>query len=154
MIKEMRRKDRKIFNDGIEEVLINGEYGTLASIGEDGYPYIVPLNYVYYNKSLYFHSAKDGYKLQNIERDAKISFCVVTSTEVLPSEFSTKYKSVIASGVASQVTDDLKDIILLQFVDKYSHDFLDEGKKYIEKAKDRVKVIKINIQHLTGKARR
>lgn len=154
MIKEMRRKDREIFNDGIEEVLINGEYGTLATIGEDGYPYIVPLNYVYYNKSLYFHSAKEGYKLQNIERHAKISFCVVTSTEVLPSEFSTKYKSVIVSGVASQVTDDLKDIILLQFVDKYSHDFLDEGKKYIEKAKDRVKVIKINIQHMTGKARR
>ncbi len=153
MIKEMRRKDREIFNDDIEEVLINGEYGTLATIGEDGYPYIVPLNYVYYNKSLYFHCAKEGYKLQNIERNVKVSFCVVTSTEVLASEFSTKYKSVIAFGQASEATDDLKDTILIKFIDKYSPDFSDEGKIYIEKAKDSVKVMRINIQHMTGKAR-
>lgn len=154
MIKEMRRKDREIFNDDIEKILISGEYGTLSTIGEDGYPYIVPLNYVYYNKSLYFHCAKEGYKLKNIEKNNKVSFCVVTSTEVLQSEFSTKYKSVIASGVACEAPEDLKATILMEFIDKYSHDFSDEGKKYIDKAKDNVKVIKINIQQITGKARK
>ncbi len=153
MVNEMRRKDREIFNEDIEDVLFNGEYGTLATIGEDGYPYIVPLNYVYYNKFLYFHCAKEGYKLQNIERNAKVSFCVVTSTEVMPSEFSTKYKSVIVCGATGEVTDDLKETILMKFIEKYSPGFSDEGKKYIEKAINSVKVMRINIQHITGKAR-
>lgn len=154
MFKEMRRKDREIFSEGIEEILIHGEYGTLSTISDDGYPYIVPLNYIYYNKCIYFHCAKEGYKLQNIEKNNKVSFCVVTGTEVLPSKFSTKYKSVIAFGTASEVTDDLKETILIQLIDKYSHNFLDEGKKYIEKAKDNTKVMKIEIQHITGKARK
>lgn len=149
----MRRKDREIFNEDIEEILMHGEYGTLSTISDDGYPYIVPLSYIYYDKCIYFHCAKDGYKLQNIKRNNKISFCIVTDTEVIASEFSTKYKSVIVFGIASEVIDDLKETILIKFIDKYSHNFLAEGKKYIDKAKDHTKIFKIDIQHMTGKSR-
>jgi len=152
MFKEMRKKNREIFNEQLEEILIHGEYGTLSTISENGYPYIVPLSYVYYEKCIYFHCAKEGHKLENIKQNNKVSFCVVTDTEVLPSKFSTKYKSIIAFGTASEVTDDLKEIILTELIDKYSHDFLEEGKKYITKAQAHTQIIKINIQHITGKA--
>ena len=152
MFKEIRRKDREIFSEDIEETLINGEYGTLSTISDNGYPYIVPLNYIYYDKSIYFHCAKDGHKLENIKKNNKVCFCVVTDTQVLPSKFSTKYKSCIAFGTASEVTEDLKEIILTKFIEKYSRDFLDEGKKYIESTKDNISIIKIDIQHKTGKA--
>ena len=152
MFKEMRRKDREILSKQLEEILFYGEYGTLSTISENGYPYIVPLSYVYYDKCIYFHCAKEGHKLENIKLNNKVSFCVVTDTEVLPSKFSTKYKSVIAFGTASEVTDNLKENILIQLIDKYSKDFLDKGKKYIEKARENTKIIKIDIQHMTGKA--
>lgn len=152
MFKEMRRKDREIFNKKLEEILLDGEYGTLSTISENGYPYIVPLNYVYYDKCIYFHCAKEGHKLEDIKQNNKVSFCVVTDTEILPSRFSTKYKSVIAFGTASEVTDNLKENVLIQLINKYSKDFLDEGKKYIDKAKENTKIMKINIQHMTGKS--
>lgn len=152
MFKEMRKKNREIFNEKLEEILIRGEYGTLSTISENGYPYIVPLSYVYYEKCIYFHCAKEGHKLENIKQNNKVSFCVVTDTKVLPSKFSTKYKSIIAFGTASEVTDDLKEIILTELIDKYSHDFLEEGKKYIKKAQAHTTIIKIKIQHMTGKA--
>jgi nitroimidazol reductase NimA-like FMN-containing flavoprotein (pyridoxamine 5'-phosphate oxidase superfamily) len=153
MFTEMRRKDREIFGEEIEKILFNGKYGTLSTIGDNGYPYVVPLSYVYYNKSIYFHCAKDGYKLQNIVQNDKVSFCVVTDIEVIPEKFSTKYNSVIAFGTASEVTGESKDIILLHLIDKYSHDYIDKGKTYIENTKDDTTIIKIDIQHITGKAR-
>lgn len=153
MFREMRRNDREIFDKDIEDILVNGEYGTLSTIGDNGYPYIVPLSYVYFNNAIYFHCAEEGYKLQNIEKNDKVSFCVVTDTEIIPAKFSTKYKSAIVFGTCSIVPDDLKETILIQLIDKYSHDFLQEGKKYVEKAKDNTKVMKIEIKHMTGKAR-
>src|SRR5471030_1179003 len=104
MFKEMRKKDREIFNEDIEEILNQVEYGFLSTIGDDGYPYAVPLSYIYYDKCIYFHGAKEGNKLQNIEKNNKVSFCIVTDTEVLQSKFTTNYKSVIAFGLASEAT--------------------------------------------------
>lgn len=153
MFKEMRRKDSEIFNEDIEEILIQGEYGTLSTISEDGYPYAVPLSYIYYDKCIYFHGAKEGNKHQNIENNNKVSFCVVTDTQVLPSEFTTKYKSVVAFGIASEATDDVKETVLFELIKKYSPEFLEEGKKYIQKGKNYTKIVKIDIKHITGKAR-
>lgn len=154
MFKEMRRKDREIFNEEIDEILVNGEYGILSTINENGYPYTVPLSYVYYDKCIYFHCAREGQKLENINKNPKVSFCVVVNTEVLPDKFSTKYKSVIAFGEASEVSDEIKETVLFETIKKYSKGFLEEGKKYIEKGKAHTKIIKIDIQHITGKARK
>lgn len=64
MFYEMRRKDRLLTEKEAKEILSEGEYGVLSTIGEDGYPYGVPVNYVYLNDSIYFHCAADvGHKL-------------------------------------------------------------------------------------------
>lgn len=154
MFKEMRRKDREIFDEEIDEILSNGEFGTLSTISENGYPYTVPLSYVYYKNAIYFHCASEGHKLENIKKNSKVSFCVVTGTEVLPDKFSTKYKSVVAFGEASEVEDGFKETILIQIINKYSKGFLDKGKKYIEKGKNNTKIIRIDINYITGKARK
>lgn len=154
MFKEMRRKDRQIFDDEVQEIIAKGEYGILATVNENGYPYTTPLSYVYFDGSIYFHCAQVGQKLDNIQRNNKVSFCIVRNTEVLPQEFATKYESVVIFGQANEVTDELKEIALLKLIEKYSPDFLEEGKQYIENAKAQTVIIKIDIEHVTGKARR
>lgn len=154
MFKEMRRKDREIDKEEVIEILENGEYGILATISENGYPTTVPLSYVYFDNYIYFHSATVGEKLDNIERNSNVSFCVVLDTEVLPGEFSTRFKSVIAYGHAAELTGDMKDKVLYKLIEKYSKDFLEQGKVYIEKAKNKTKVVGIEIVKVTGKARR
>ena len=70
MKREMRRKDRMISEEECLKVLEEAEYGSLATISEDGTPYITPLNFVYTDGALYFHCAKDvGHKLDNIARN-------------------------------------------------------------------------------------
>ncbi len=153
MFKEMRKKDREVLGEDIEKILTNGEYGVLATVGENGYPYTVPLSYVYQDNSIYFHCAKEGHKLDNIEKNHKVSFCVVTDTEVLPGKFSTNYKSIIAFGEAKELTGVLKRDILFKFIEKYSQSFIEEGKRYIERAQDSAKIVEIKIEHITGKSR-
>ena len=149
----MRRKDREGSAQMIEDVLVKGEFGTLATISEIGYPYTVPLSYVYLDESIFFHCAKQGHKLNNIQHNNKVSFSIVTDVNLLPSEFVTNYKSVIAFGEASEVTGDGKEDALRKLIEKYSADFIREGNDYIQRAQDNTTVIKIDIHHLTGKVR-
>ncbi|WP_143317752.1 pyridoxamine 5'-phosphate oxidase family protein [Clostridium sp. HBUAS56017] len=154
MFREMRRKDRELKNDEIIEVLKNTSYGILSTISENGYPYGVPISYVFFNDSIYFHCATKGHKLDNILNNDKVSFCVVDSIYVLPEEFSTKYESIVVFGKAIEVLDDEKNMALLETLNKYSPDFIEQGKEYIIKAGKATKVIKITIDHISGKARR
>ncbi|MCR3758609.1 pyridoxamine 5'-phosphate oxidase family protein [Clostridium felsineum] len=153
MFREMRRKDRELRNDAIIEILKNNEYGILSTISENGYPYGVPLSYIYMNDSIYFHSALDGHKLDNIKISDKVSFCVVGETSVVPDEFTTNYESVIIFGKAKEIFDDEKTSVLLEILKKYSKEYIEKGTIYIEKAGQRTKVFKININHISGKKR-
>lgn len=148
----MRRKNKQLSRDEIIEILSKSEYGVLSTISSNGYPYGVPLNYVYYQGSIYFHSAVSGHKIENIDKDPKVSFCVVGNTKLLPAEFNTKYESVIIFGTAKEVFDEEKADALLAIVNKYSKDFIEEGKKYIASAGKKTKVIRIDIVHIEGKA--
>lgn len=154
MFREMRRKDREIKNDEVIEILKNNDYGILSTISQNGYPYGLPISYVYINDSIYFHCAVEGHKLDNIKNNDKVSFCVVGKTCVLPDKFSTKYESVIIFGMAVEVFDDEKNIALLEILNKYSPDYIEKGKEYIANAGVKTKVIKINIEHISGKARK
>jgi len=136
------------------EVLKKNDYGVLSTINSNGYPYGVPVSYVYCNGSIYFHCALVGEKLDNIAAHNKVSFCVVGETCILPDKFSTKYESVILFGTASEVFDEEKNMALLEILNKYSPDFLEKGKEYIKTANSKTKVMKINIDHLSGKARK
>jgi nitroimidazol reductase NimA-like FMN-containing flavoprotein (pyridoxamine 5'-phosphate oxidase superfamily) len=153
MFKKIRLKDRVVNDEKAIEIITKGSFGVLATIGEDGYPYGVPLNYTYFDSCICFHCAQEGHKMDNIIFNKKVSFCVVTKSDVLGNEFDTDYESAIAFGKASVITDDSeKKSILLSVLNKYSADYLKAGNNYMKKNWDETSVVKIKIDHLSGKA--
>lgn len=152
-MQEMRRKDRQITNEEAKEILLNGEYGILSMVS-DGRGYGVPISYAYKNDKVYLHCAKEGEKLNAIKANDLVSFCVIGKTEILPMKFSTKFESVIVHGKASLLDDEEKNEALFALIEKYSPDFLEAGRKYIEKSGIETELIEITIENMTGKARR
>ena len=77
MFREMRRKRQALSASEVAEILHRGISGVLALLGDEEYPYAVPLSYVYDEGKLYFHSATSGHKIDAVGRSAKASFCVI-----------------------------------------------------------------------------
>lgn len=150
-MRELRRKDKQITLEEAQLLLTVAEYGILSTVATEGQPYGVPLNYVYTNEAIYFHCALSGHKIVNIENNPKVSFCVVGDIEILPADFSTNFVSTVAFGVASEVVGEERYNSFMALLEKYSPDYLEEGKKYIEKLDKVTKVIKIDIQQIIGK---
>ncbi len=150
----MRRKDREVSIKESIDLLKNAEYGVLSTASEDGRPYGVPLNFCFINSCIYFHCALEGHKIDNIEQNKYVSFCVVGRTKILPEEFATEYESAIAFGECKEVFGEEKHRALEGLLSKYSPQFMDKGKRYIDKFGNKTRVFKIEITELTGKARR
>lgn len=153
-MKSIRRKDREFTTQEAFGLLESAEYGVLSTVDIDSQPYGVPLHYAYKNKFIYFHCALSGQKLDNIEHNAKVSFCVVGNTKVLPDQFATEYESAIVFGIASEVEGAERHNALLWILEKYSPAFIEEGKLYIAQNEKAAKVFKIEIKHISGKVRR
>lgn len=154
MFPELRRKDRKIGDEAAKEILHQGEYGVLSMACPSGYGYGIPLSYVYLDNALYFHCAHDGYKMDIIKANNKVSFCVVGESVTLPDKFSVKYSSVIVFGRAMEVFDGEKEAALLGLVAKYSSGFTEAGKDMIRDEWENTAVMKISIEQMCGKARK
>jgi uncharacterized protein len=150
----IRRKDREISIDEASQLLAHCPYGVLATVGADGQPYAVPVSYVFHDRCIYFHCADEGHKLDNIRANQAVSFCVVGATKTLPNEFATEYESAVAFGTASEIDDDEKREALVKILEKYSPDFMASGAKYITGKLDQTTVVKIDVDHISGKARR
>jgi nitroimidazol reductase NimA-like FMN-containing flavoprotein (pyridoxamine 5'-phosphate oxidase superfamily) len=153
-MRKIRRKDREIGTHEAISLLTNCEYGVLSTADDDGQPYGVPLSYVYEDDCIYFHCARVGHKLDNIENNPNVSFCVVGNTKILPGDFATEYESAIAFGTASEAKGSERENALLWILKKYSPEYIEEGKLYFEQKRKATKVIKIQINHISGKARR
>lgn len=170
MFREMRRKEKQLTIEECNEILTKAEYGTLATMGADGYPYAVPVNYVFHNGSIYFHCATKGHKLDNISYCSNVSFTIVTDVWVVPlirdngltesvsrfNGFDTNFNSVIIFGKVNEVIEREKieglNVLLKKFFNsnEYSR-YKEEGINYIEKSLKRTKLFKIQIEHMTGK---
>lgn len=151
MFKKMRRNDRALTEEGTIDLLIKGEYGVLSTIGENGYSYGVPLSYAYSEGKIYFHAATEGLKLDNITLNNKICFTVVGDTKVIPEKFSNNYESTIVFGSATIVEGEEKFEGLRLIIEKYSPEFMESGMEYINRAQMATKVIKVEIDEITGK---
>ena len=149
----MRRKDKAMQDGAIIGLLQNAEYGVLSTVDGNKQPYGVPLNYVLMNNCIYFHCALEGHKLDNLAANRKVSFCVVGRTKVLPAEFSTEFESVVVFGRASVIEGEERYQALNALIEKYSPKFVSEGSAYIEKFDSQTKLVRIEIQQMTGKAK-
>ena len=134
------------------KLLTQCQEGVLGTISVDnGYPYTVVVNYVYYNQKIYFHTAKTGHKIDNIINNDKVSFTVFNDALVVQETFTTQYKSVTLFGRA-KVIESQKEI-LFEFIKKYSPDFLKSGKEYVDRSYETPSLVEIEIEHITGKER-
>lgn len=98
MFREMRRKLQLLDEKESIALLERGTAGVLALSGDEGYPYAVPISYVYNDSKIFFHSAVSGHKIDAIKNSDKASFCVIAQDHIVPKEYTTYYKSVIAFG--------------------------------------------------------
>jgi nitroimidazol reductase NimA-like FMN-containing flavoprotein (pyridoxamine 5'-phosphate oxidase superfamily) len=154
MQRPIRRADRALSQEQAMEILFKGEYGILSTVSSDGQPYGVPVSYCYSDNLLYFHCAVEGHKLENLTANNRVSFCVVGETKILPEKFATRYESAIIFGKAYELTGNEKLPGLTELLKKYSPDFLEKGQLYIESNAEKTRVYKIEIEALSGKARR
>lgn len=154
MFRELRRKNQGLEQSVCDEVLQKVSYGVLAVLGDDDYPYCVPLNYVYLpnQQIIYLHCAKTGHKIDAIRKHSKVSFCVVSKDQVIAEKFTTAFESVVAFGTACEVSEEQEKLFSLrQLNQKYSPEFEKTGEQEIEKFWNAVSIIKIEVQHISGK---
>ena len=152
MFREMRLKEQQLSDERAVEILENQTHGVLALDGDDGYPYSVPVSYVYTGGKIYFHGACRGHKLDAVKKNSKVSFCVVEKDEIIPEDFNTLFLSVIAFGRASVVENSQEKQQALELIlKKYSAGHMESGKDYIKGEWDNVCAVRIDIEHLTAK---
>ena len=152
---EIKSKEKVI------EFLSSQQTGRIASIDENGFPQIIPMNFVFINDTIYMHSHIRGEKLDNIRRNQKVGFEVDKSLEFLPSYFSdptdasladTLYISVVIKGNASIVSDkEEKTNALNGLMKKYQPEGGYEPIKPDMDVLKEVEVIKIIPESLRGK---
>ena len=153
MFRDMRRKKQLLSPEKTEEIFRRASSGVLAVSGDDGYPYAVPVSFVYENRKIYIHCAKSGHKLDGIARNSKVSFCVIDQDEIVPSAYTTHFRSAIAFGRAKIMTDEAEIRAAVQLLAvKYSPLEPEESwQKEIDGAFNRLCMIEISIEHMTGK---
>ena len=155
LFRNIRRKDRTLGNERTMQLLKKGEYGFLAMCGKNGYGYGIPMNYVLEEKNIYFHCATEGFKLENILKNNRVSFCVVGNTQILPEQFSTAYESALVFGcIIYHLSEDERYKALDLLIAKYSSGFADVSKKYISQSFHRTGILRLNIEHISGKSRK
>ena len=155
MFREMRRKTQQLSYEESISVLRRGTSGVLATEGDNGYPYAVPMSYVYCDGKIWFHCAKTGHKIDAITKNEKVSFCVIEKDDVRPREFTTYYRSVIVFGkvrVLEKISE--KRAALEKLAEKYSPDDEAGRLKEIEKSFEHLHMIELVIEHITGKEAR
>ena len=151
MFREMRRNKQALTAEEIAEILKRNTSGVLAVNGDGGYPYAVPLSYVYLDSKLYFHCAGTGHKLDSILRDDKVSFCVIDQDQVVGEEYTTYFRSVVAFGRARVLEGAEKLRPLVELCEKYYPGHLEQTRQKAEHALKNVSIVEVTIEHMTGK---
>ena len=154
--RKMRRNRQELTQEECVRILQKNTAGTLAVLGDGGYPYAVPLSYVYEDGKLWFHCAVSGHKLDAIRSCEKVSFCVIDQDQVEPFKYTTYFRSVIAFGRARILKEqDQIRSALERLACKYApKDSPSHREKEIENGLGRLCMVEIAIEHMSGKQAR
>ena len=147
--------------DRVKEFLNAEHVGRVASIDENGFPQIIPMNFAFLDDAVYMHSHVRGEKLDNISRNNKVGFEADRELEFLPSYFEdphnasladTLYISVVIKGTASFVSDrEEKTLALNGLMEKYQPEGRYDPIRSDMRVLDAVSVIKVTPQTIHGK---
>lgn len=153
MFRKMRRFKQEISREECIEVLKNEPRGVLSVLGDDDYPYGLPVSHYYDEETgnIYFHCAAVGHKIDAIAKHDKVSFCVMDKGYRKEGEWALNIKSVIAFGRAKLLEDRAR---VHEVCGMLTRKFTDDP-EYLEKELrvngDRVQVVEITVEHMTGK---
>lgn len=153
MFRPMRRSRQELTRRESNEILYAGSSGVLAVSGDGGWPYAVPLSYVYDGEKIFFHCAKSGHKLDAVKNDARASFCVVARDDVVPEKFTTLFKSVIVFGRVRVLEDDAERLAAIEKLAlKYSPgESAQSRRKETERFWNALCMLELSVEHVSGK---
>ncbi len=152
MFRELRRARQRLPEADCREILTCNTAGVLALAGDNDYPYAVPLSYALEGNRLIFHGAKAGHKLDAIARHDKASFCVIDRDDVVPENYTTRYRSVIAFGRVRVVEDpEVCRHLATVLAEKYNPGHPAAHSSAIEGELAHLCIFTLEIEHLCGK---
>jgi nitroimidazol reductase NimA-like FMN-containing flavoprotein (pyridoxamine 5'-phosphate oxidase superfamily) len=152
----MRKEKKEIRNRAVIDKLLNTcLVGRLGTIGKDGYPRIKPLNFVYLDGTIFFHSAREGEKIDDINRDNRVVFEIdepmgFVKSDINPCSARFLYQSIMVKGKAVVVDDNGERLLALKsLMEKYQPEggygvFLPEKLAITA-------VVRIDIEEISGK---
>ena len=153
MFREMRRFKQKLDNKDCIRVLQTQPRGILSMIGDNGYPYGIPMDHWYSetDNTVYFHCAGEGHKTDAVSACDKVSYCVMDEGYRKEGEWALNIKSVIVFGRISIVEDETKKLEILTNLTKKFTDDEEYLQKELARSFSKVKCLALAVEHMTGK---
>ena len=151
MFREMRRFKQQTDHAECERILETAKRGVLSVNGDGGYPYGVPMNFVYADGRIYFHSAVCGHKLDAIRADDKVSFCVLSDGVKEPDDWWYHFTSVIVFGRLREVEDEGARIGAFRKLGLKYFPTAEMVESDIKKNAARALILELTIEYMTGK---
>lgn len=147
----MRHYKQQLTDDECRSILRREPRGVLSLRGDDGYPYGVPMNFVYDDGCIYFHSALSGHKLDALCACDKASFCVLDQGKKPDDDWAYYFNSVIMFGRIAVVADEAEKHAALTKLGLKYFPTAAEVEEDIRKNAARCHVLRLQIEHMTGK---
>ena len=153
MFRKMRRSAQAMETSRCREVLQRNTSGVLSLLDENGYTYGVPLSYLLSENTIYFHCAKVGAKMDAVCHHDKVSFTVIDQDQVIPEEYTTRYRSVIVFGRARVLTDEIEIGTAIRALGRRFAPGQTEARleKAVADEIANMAMIALDIEHMTGK---
>ena len=152
MFRQMRRPRQQLPQSEVEAALHAATSGVLALLGDEDYPYAVPLSYVYADGKILFHCAKSGHKLDAVRNHNKVSFCVTAQDQVVPEKYTTYFRSVIVFGRIRELEGEEKRNALRMLGRRYHPaDTAENLNATVEQHLTVTCVLELAAEHMTGK---
>lgn len=146
----MRRWKQQLTEEECIEVLEHEPRGVLSVHGEDGYPYGIPINFVYDGGKIYFHGAKQGHKIDALKKDNKVSFTVMDHGYLESNKLGLNVKSVVVFG-RIRFVDDREETIREARKLGLKYDPADFVESELKAKANVIQVLELSIDHMTGK---
>ncbi|MEA4920310.1 MAG: pyridoxamine 5'-phosphate oxidase family protein [Clostridiaceae bacterium] len=151
MFRSMRRFKQQLSEQECVDVLTHAPRGVLAVHGEDGYPYAFPINFIYLNGKVYFHSAKAGHKMDALASDNKVSFCVMNEGFRKSGDWALNIKSIVIFGCVKKIDPAQDTVEIVRKIGLKYYPTAEGVEEEIRKAGAQVQILELSIDHMTGK---
>lgn len=151
MFRKMRRHRQELSEEECINILTNEPRGVLALLGDNNYPYAIPMSHAYVDGKIYFHGAMEGHKNDAIKKHDKVSYCVMDGGVKQQDSWWYTFKSVIVFGKIRILADRSEKIDKLTYIGDKFFPTHEETVNEINRLLDRTEVFEITIEHITGK---